>query len=290
MLDIGYFHPLVIHFAIGVTLIGILLRELSLSGRFPFTGPAATTLILLGVVAVIVAAWSGEDAHIAVEAIPGIDAAVHAHQTWGERTRNLVLLLVSVEVLALVLASRGRARPDLLASGVIGLVSAVCIMQTGKLGGELVYAHAGGVGIRSSDPEDVRRLLLAGLYQQAQVDEHAGRSADTATLIELAAQRFPSDDALQLVAAESLLQDRRDPLAALAVLSKVETPATERRLRLRCAWLMADAYQSLGQTDAVRVTLQKLQSEFQDSERVRKRLAQSSANVPTPSLIRHNAS
>jgi hypothetical protein len=97
---------------------------------------------------VIVAAWSGEDAHVAVEAMPGITAAVQTHQTWGERTRNIVLLLASVEILALMLARRGHARPALLVSGVLGLVSALCIMQTGKLGGELVYAHAGGVGIR----------------------------------------------------------------------------------------------------------------------------------------------
>jgi hypothetical protein len=46
MLDIGYFHSLIIHFAIGVSLIGIFFRGISLTGRFPFTGPAAVTLIL----------------------------------------------------------------------------------------------------------------------------------------------------------------------------------------------------------------------------------------------------
>jgi len=290
MLDIGYFHPLVIHFAIGLSLMGILFRGISLTGRFPSTGPAAATLILLGAVAVIVAAWSGEDAHVAVEATPGIAAAVHAHQTWGERTRNIVLLLASAEILALVLARRGRARPALLASGILGLASALCIMQTGKLGGELVYAHAGGVGIRSGEPEDVKRLLLAGLYHQAQLDEQTGRSADAAALIELAAQRFPTEAAVQILAAESLLLDRRDPRAALAVLGNVEVPETERRLRFRHGWLMADALETLGQTDAVRFTLQKLQTEFPDSERVRRRLAQSSKNVQTQSPVRHNAS
>jgi uncharacterized membrane protein len=290
MLDIGYLHPLLIHFAIGVSLIGILFRGISLTGWFPFTGPAAATLILLGAIAVIVAAWSGEDAHVAVEAMPGITAAVQAHQTWGERTRNIVLLLASVEILALMLARRGHARPALLVSGVLGLVSALCIMQTGKLGGELVYAHAGGVGIRSGDPADVKRLLLAGLYHQAQLDEHAGRSADAAALIELAAQRFPAETAVQLLAAESLLQDRRDPQAALAVLRQIEVPETERRSRFRYGWLMADALETLGQTDAVQLTLQGLQTEFPDSERVRKRLAQGSKNGQPQSSVRHNAS
>jgi len=90
MFGIGFYHPLVIHFAIGLLIVGVLLRWVALAGRVALTGPAATTLLLLGAVAVVAAAWSGEDAHIAVEAVPGIAPAVRAHQTWGERTRNVV--------------------------------------------------------------------------------------------------------------------------------------------------------------------------------------------------------
>src|SRR5215470_2946030 len=176
MLDIGFYHPLVIHFAISLVMIGVLLRLISLTGRASFTGPAATSLLLLGTVAVVVAAWSGEDAHIAVEALPGIASAVREHQLWGERTRNLVLAVATCEVLAFVLRRGGWARPALMVSGLWGLVSVACVMQTGKLGGELVYAYAGGIGIRSGEPADVHRLLLAGLYHQAQLDERAGNS------------------------------------------------------------------------------------------------------------------
>src|ERR1043166_4159062 len=186
MLDIGFYHPLVIHFAISLVMIGVLLRWISLTGRASFTGPAATSLLLLGTVAVVVAAWSGEDAHVAVEALPGIASAVREHQMWGERTRNLVLAVAICEVLALILRRSGRARPILLASGFLGLISVACVMQTGKLGGELVYAYAGGIGIRSGEPADVGRLLLAGLYHQAQLDENAGRTMDAAALRELA--------------------------------------------------------------------------------------------------------
>jgi uncharacterized membrane protein len=279
MLDIGFYHPLIIHFAISLVLLGVFFRIASLTGRVPFTGPAATILILLGAAAVIVAARSGEDAHVAVEAIPGIAAAVKAHQTWGERTRNIVLLLASVEILALILARRGRARPALLASGALGLASALCIMQTGKLGGELVYAHAGGIGIRSGDSEDVGRLLLAGLYHQAQLDERAGKSDEAATLLELAARLFPSDPAVQLLAAESLFTNRRDPGAALTALDRIAVPKEERRLRFHQGWLTADALTALGWTEAARAALQKLQSEFPDSERLRRRLEQTSKNA-----------
>jgi uncharacterized membrane protein len=267
MLDIGFYHPLVIHFAISLVIIGVLLRLLSLTGRASFTGPAATILLLLGTVAV------------AVEAIPGIASAVREHQLWGERTRNLVLAVAACEVLALVLRRAGWARPAVAVSGLLGLISVACVMQTGKLGGELVYAYAGGIGIRSGEPADVGRLLLAGLYHQAQLDETAGRAADATMLLELAAQRFPADDAVQVLAAESLLVNRHDPAAALTALRKITIPKEERRWRFRHGWLMAEALEALGQTDAARVTLQNLQVEFPDSERLRRRLEQANSKA-----------
>ncbi len=279
MFNIGFYHPLVIHFAISLLIIGVLLRWISLTGRIPFTGPAAATLLLLGTVAVIAAAWSGEDAHIAVEAIPGIAPAVHTHQMWGERTRNVVLGVAACETFALFLRRRGRTRPALLASGILGLVSVVCLGETGRLGGELVYAHAGGVGIRGGNAEDVGRLLLAGLYQQAQLDERAGRSEDAAALIHLAAQRFPSDPAVQLLAAESLLVDQHNPGAALATLGNIVIPTEERRLRFRHGWLTADALVALKQPERALVTLHELQLEFPDSARVQKRLEEANNNA-----------
>lgn len=290
MFDIGFYHPLVIHFAISLLIIGVLLRWISLTGRASFTGPAAATLLLLGMVAVVAAAWSGEDAHVTVETIPGIAPAVHAHQMWGERTRNVVVGVAACEVLALILRRKGRARPALLASGVLGLASVFCILQTGKLGGDLVYAHAGGVGIRSGDPNDVERLLLAGLYQQAQLDERTGRPEDAAALIEVAAQRFPHNAAVQVLAAESLLRDRHDPQAALALLRKSVVPPDERQLRFRHGWLTANALDALGQTALAQVTLRELQTEFPDSARVRKRLAEANKYIQNLSSVRRNAS
>ena len=272
MFDIGFYHPLVIHFAISLLIIGVLLRWISFTGRAPFTGPAAATLLLLGIVAVVAAAWSGEDAHVAVEAIPSIAPAVRAHQMWGERTRNVVLGVATCEALALVLKRRGRARPALLASGILGLVGVFCLGETGKLGGDLVYAHAGGVGIHSGNPEDVGRLLLAGLYHQAQLDERTGRLDEAAALVRLAAQRFPSDPAVQLLAAEFLLVDQHDPGAALVTLGNIVIPKEEQRLRFRHGWLTVDALVALKQPERALVTLQELQTEFPDSARVRRRL------------------
>ncbi|MGE0823912.1 MAG: DUF2231 domain-containing protein [Candidatus Binatia bacterium] len=272
MLDIGYYHPLVIHFAISLVLLGVLFRFVSLTGRLPFTGPAATALLLLGALAVVVATKSGEDAHIAVEAIPGIATTVHQHQVWGERTRNLAVVVALFELLALIGARSKRGRFALIASSTVGLVTALCIMQTGKLGGELVYAHAGGVGIRSGESVDVQRLLLAGLYHQAQLDERAGNADEAADLLALAGRLFPSDPAVQLLAAESLLMDRHDPAAALSALGKMVVPQNDRQLRFRYGWLTANALDALGQTARALTTLHVLQTEFPDNERLRRRL------------------
>ena len=65
MPDLGFYHPIVIHFAIGLITGGVLLRWLSLTRRGAFAGPAAVTLILLATAATLVAAQSGEDAHVA---------------------------------------------------------------------------------------------------------------------------------------------------------------------------------------------------------------------------------
>src|SRR2546427_7032954 len=115
----------------------------------------------------------------------------------------------------------------------VGLLALVCILQPGKLGGELVYGHAGGVGIRSGDPEDVARLFLAGLFRQAELDERAGRAGDAASLLELAARRFPNDTAVQVRAAEALLEDRNDPAGALATLERLGPPPDDPPLRFR---------------------------------------------------------
>src|SRR5438445_414568 len=180
---------------------GVLLRWLSLTRRGAFAGPAAVTLILLATAATLVAAQSGEDAHVAVEAAPGIAAAVRAHQQWGERTRNVALLVGGLELLTLALRGRSIVRTMSFVSAGFGLLAFLCVLQTGKLGGELVYGHAGGVGIRSGDPEDVARLFLAGLFRQAELDEKAGRAGDAASLLEIAARRFPADPAVPVRAA-----------------------------------------------------------------------------------------
>src|SRR5207245_9429009 len=107
---------------------------------------------------------------------------------WVERTRNLLLAVSALEVAALIPAARRWRKGVHLASAVVGLAGAFSLYEAGEHGGELVYAYAGGVGIRSGNPDDVDRLLVAGLYHQAMLDRKAGRAAEAAALIRQLAQ------------------------------------------------------------------------------------------------------
>jgi uncharacterized membrane protein len=276
MPNLASFHPQIVHFVVALLAVGIALRWLSLTGKVPFAGPAAATLLLLGTIAAVLAVRSGMDAHGPVERIPGVGEAVQTHETWGHRTRNVFLAVAALEVLGLVLA---RVRPGVrrwaeVTSAIVGLVGGVALYQAGEQGGELVYSYAGGVGIRSGDTSDVERLLVAGLYEQALVDRARHRSAQAADLIEELARRVPGDPAVLLLRIESQLVDRRDPQGALAALQRLTLPADNRRLRIQAGMLAADALVAAGRPDSARAVLRALVAELPMSRRLKDRLTQ----------------
>ena len=156
------------------------------------------------------------------------------------------------------------------ASAVAGLV-AVFSLRNREHGGELVYSYAGGVGIRSGDSKDVERLLLAGLYHQAMADRKAGRADAAAELIAAAERRFPSDPEVRMLAAESLLLDRKDPRGAIEALASVQLPENNRVMRVQRVMLQADAYEAAGQKDAAVAALDAFLKES-PNPRVQQRL------------------
>jgi uncharacterized membrane protein len=279
MMAPGFYHPIVVHFAIALGLIGVLFRWATFLPPARSLGPAARFLLVLGAAAAVAAAWTGEDASPAAESLPGLAPAVAAHRTWGVRARNALVAAAATDLLAAAL--RRRARPALAASALLGLAGAFCIFQAGERGGNLVFSDAAGVGVRSGDESDVGRLLLAGLVQQAEIDQRDDRPEDAGALLELAARRFPDDVAVQLLAADSLLR-RQQPSRALGVLEGVSAPA-DGRLRLRHGWLLAQALDALGRTDAEIAQLEQLRSQFPDDERLRNRLARLSRQAPPAS-------
>ncbi len=275
MPNIGAYHPVIVHFAIALLSVGVIFRWVSLTGRAPFTGPGAATLLILGAAAAFLAVHSGTDAHGPVERIPGVRQAVMDHEDAGHWARNVFLVVALLEIIALVAKKRSVqiARVALWGSGVVGIFGFAAILKAADKGGDLVYDYAGGVGIRSGDTTDVNRLYLAGLYQAAQQARAQHDSARAAALFAQLEREFPNDTSVRLLAIESLVRDRDNGRAALAALARFPVPADDRRLQLRIGFLRADAYVATGKPDSARVVLEQLRSAFPDMEtRIRERM------------------
>ena len=172
----------------------------------------------------MVAQKSGTDAHGPVERVPGAREAVQTHEDWGKRARNVLLAVGVLEVFGLLLATRGAGKVIRGASALVGLGAAVCIYEAGEHGGDLVYNYAGGVGLRSGSPEDVKRLLVAGLYHQARLARDSGRAEEAARLTDELLRMQPDDPAVRFLAVESRLRDRHDPQGRSATWRRCRSP------------------------------------------------------------------
>lgn len=274
MPNIGFYHPQIVHFAVALLAVGVLFRWISLTGKAVFTRPAAATLLLMGTLAAVAAARSGDEAHDPVERVPGARAAVQDHEQWGNRTRSVFYIVAVLEIAGLALVKRPQWRRYVeVASAVAGLGGGYLLYGAAHKGGELVYAYAGGIGIRSGKPEDVSRLLTAGLFQEAMQARKEHRAAEADSLITELARRNPSDPEVQLVAAQSLMEDRKDPKAALALLDKIVVPDTAARMKARIGSVKVDAFIAAGMTDSARAILTQLVAQFPTNTRYKDRLA-----------------
>jgi uncharacterized membrane protein len=278
----GAYHPQLVHFAVALVFAGVGFRLISLVGRFGFTAPAATTLILAGTLASFAAVQSGTLAHGPVERIPGVRDAVEDHETWGERARNTMLIVSVVELGALALTwSRHRlSRQATITAAAVGLVGVFVMYQAALRGGALVYDYAGGVGMRPADPEGVDRLFVAGAYGQAMKDLRNGQNDEAVSMINLASNRFPANIDLQLLAAEWANDVQGDPVAALRRLDGLSIPQDNTRARIRAGLARAAALTGQGNTAGARAVLQTLQGEFPDSAPVKRRLDEMAAAAP----------
>lgn len=269
--NLGYFHPIVVHFPIALTFAGAGARLLWVVFKKDWLSYAAATLLIIAAVGAYAATYTGDLAHSPVERVPGSRAAVMEHEEWGERARNILIGIALVELGALALAAN-RKRVLHYVSAVAGIAAMYCMFEAGEHGGELVYSYAGGVGIRTGEDADVERLLLAALYHQTQRDRAAGRTADAASLVREMRKRFPNDTAVRLLAIESQLRDEHNAAAALASLDSLKPPATSRQYYLNRAMLRADALSATGQRDSARAVLTALTSDFPTSTRLKAKL------------------
>lgn len=271
MPDLGFLHPLVVHFAVALLLVGVLLRWLGLTRKLSWASPAAVLLLLLGTTAAVVAVASGKDAHELAEGIPGAAPIVREHEELGERTRNVFAVVAALEIGALLFRRRERlAKGLVIGSAVVGLLGAFVLYEAAEHGGELVYSYAGGVGTRTGAPEDVGRLLIAGLHHQARLDRDAGRKASAAQWNELAAKGFPADFDVQLAYADSLLNDRGDGNAAVALLRTLQPAAGFPAMRH--GFLLAQALKATGAKDEGRKVLEALTAKYPQSRRLQELL------------------
>ena len=263
MIDIAQFHPQLVHFVVALGVAGVILRLVSLTGKFTWTNPAATTLLLVAAAASILAVKSGAEAHGPAERVPGARETVEEHEELGERTRNLFLLVAALELAAIAFKQRPNwQRGFRVASGIGGIAAAVVLYQAGEAGGKLVYSYAGGVGLRSGDPADVQRLLVAGLYHQARAARAAGNHAEAARLVDELALQRPGDPSIPFLQAEAMIRDRQDFSGALVLLAAQAPDSANNRLNIQKGLLASEAYDSLGQPDSARVTLEALAAKF----------------------------
>ena len=269
--NLGYFHPIVVHFPMALTFVAAGARILWVIFKRDWMSHAATALFVCAAVGAFVAAYTGDLAHSPVERVPGSRNAVVEHEEWGERSRNLLIGIALVELGGLALTGK-RQRALRYLSAAAGVVAMYFMFETGEHGGDLVYRYAGGIGIRSGEDEDVERLLLAGLYHQAQVDRAAGRPADAANLVREMQRRFPNDTSVRLLAVESLLRDEKNPSAALSALDTLQVPKSNRSGYLSAAMLRADALLAAGHRDSARAVLTPLTADFPTSTRLKAKL------------------
>jgi uncharacterized membrane protein len=265
MPEIGVLHPQVVHFVIALGLVGVLLRVLSLVLRGSWLNSAAAVLIILAAVASVVAAKSGTDAHEAAERIPGAREAVTKHETWGERTRNILLGVAGLEILGLIFARQRSAWALRFAAAGGGLIAAYAIFTVADLGGDIVYQHAGGVGTRSGDPADIDHLLVAGLFYAARAARDSGRAEDAARLTDELSRRMPNDTTVKFLVIDSRLKDRHDPAGALVELARLQVPPGNPRLAIRHGLLTAEALSAAGMKDSARGVLTALAQRYPES-------------------------
>ena len=262
----GALHPQVVHFVVALGLVGVALRIVSLTGRLAWTRAAGACLLILAALSAAVAQRTGHEAHGPVERIPGLPNAVGAHEDAGDMTRTLFLVVGAIELVGLALRKREQARRWVYAaSALVGIAASYKLYQAADLGGKLVYAYAGGPGLRSGDTTDVRRLLVAGLFNQARAARTAGDTAEAARLTDELARQMPGDPGVRMLVIESMITDRHDPAGALAALDSLPTPDTSPRVAMQRGLLASRALVAMGQADSARQLLQGLSRKYPDS-------------------------
>lgn len=133
----------------------------------------------------------------------------------------------------------------------------------------VIGAVAAWFAVMSGDDAHGVAQRIPGATQAVQLQKNTDGAA--AAFASLAAQ-FPGDQSIQLLAAESLLQDKKDFSGALAALSRIPVPSDSARTRMRYDLDRADAFIGMGQKDSARTILTALAAKSPTSKPIQDRL------------------
>jgi uncharacterized membrane protein len=272
MLDLGYWHPVIVVFVVAWLVTGVLLRALSFTGRVAWASYAATVLLIAGALLAFLALESGEAASQTVERLPWAVDAVHQHEAAGKWAAWVFMAVGALEAGLAFLRRRSRERQVAIGSLVLGVFGLSVILMAAYRGGAVVFSYGGGVGTRTGDTADRGRAFLSAAFGVVEADRRDGRPGDAVRLLEEMVRRYPGDLGLQLLVAESKLVDLKDAGAALEVLGRISIPKEEPALRQRHGLLLVDALLKKGQRGAAAAALQSLRTEFPNSQEVRDRM------------------
>jgi uncharacterized membrane protein len=272
MPNLAEFHPQIVHFVVAGAGLGIFFRWVSLTGKLKWTDQAATALIVIGAVAGWFAASSGIAAHGVAERIPGAVHAVQEHEEAGLALRTGLIVLAVIELVLLVPAVAKWRKAGLIVSSLVGVWGVAGIYYAGHEGGELVYSYAGGVGTRSGDTTDVNNLVKAALYNRAALSRTQKNEAGAAAGFAELAAKFPEDQTIQIMGAESLVIDTKDYAGALTALAKIPQPADTARTYRRYLLAKVDAYIGAGKKDSAKAILEPLVAKAPNNKALQTRM------------------
>ena len=213
------------------------------------------------------------DAHGPVERIPGARTLVQHHEERGIAARNVFFGVAAIELLALGLSAGAGTRRYMRAahavSALVGLWGSTVLYEASEHGGEIVYSYGGGPGLRTGNPQDNERLLIAGLYNQAMADRKAGRKDDAARLIDELSRRAANDTTVQLLQVESQLLDRGDLTAARTTLDAIGIDSANARLQTRRATLLTYILLAMGQPDSAKAVMDAAIAKYPTNTRLK---------------------
>ncbi|MFA6234113.1 MAG: DUF2231 domain-containing protein [Bacteroidota bacterium] len=143
MFDTSHLHPMIVHFPIALTMVGLLFEILGVAIKKEMFSKAGFILLLLGTAGIVAAYFSGDFAGEGVSEAGALGAALETHESAAILAMWLLIATAVVRTTLVVFKKyNGFLR---LLPLTLFLIATAAVARTGYFGGELVYKHAAGV-------------------------------------------------------------------------------------------------------------------------------------------------